>query len=326
MRRGIVTALLALALASPAAAAEKARITIIGHGYYAGPLFVAEAEHLFEKHGLEPEITVVQGGSLALQTVLTKQADAGVLSYEHVATAAGQGKRIVAFFGIANRPVNNIVANDKLYAAGKDLGIEAKVKALKGLRVGLPSANGSGEKMLKVLARKYGMALPGDIQTVYLGSEPGSYLAAFQRGLIDAALPVEPAGVLVQQAGAGHIYLDMMNGQVPDFADIQSIALVAHPDLLAEKPEFFRKLAAVFLEAQHILKDEKPRGMAIMGKVFPTLSAEANQAVYATVEPIWTRDGRMTERQARATIAYLEPEGAAQIDVAKTFTNEFLPK
>ncbi len=46
----------------------------------------------------------VQGGPLALQAVLTKQADIGILSYEHVLTVAVQGKRIVAFFNIANRP------------------------------------------------------------------------------------------------------------------------------------------------------------------------------------------------------------------------------
>ena len=57
-------------------------------------------EKLFQKYGLEPEISYVQGGPLALQAVLTKQADVGILSYEHVLTVAVQGKRIVSFFNI----------------------------------------------------------------------------------------------------------------------------------------------------------------------------------------------------------------------------------
>ncbi len=80
--------------------------------------------------------------------MLTKQADVGILSYEHVLTVAAQGKRIVAFFNIANRPVNNVIASDKLFAGSEKLSVEDKIKRLKGARVALPSANGSGEKML----------------------------------------------------------------------------------------------------------------------------------------------------------------------------------
>ena len=38
------------------------------------------SEKLFQKYGLEPDISYVQGGPLALQAVLTKQADVGILS------------------------------------------------------------------------------------------------------------------------------------------------------------------------------------------------------------------------------------------------------
>ena len=86
-------ATLAACIVLPASAsAETVRITNIGHGYYSGALYVAKQEKLFEKYGLEPEISYVQGGALALQSVLTKQADVGILSYEHVLTVAVQGK------------------------------------------------------------------------------------------------------------------------------------------------------------------------------------------------------------------------------------------
>src|SRR5438105_1880916 len=132
----------ALAMVSWTASAEPVRIINIGHGYYAGALYVAKQEKIFEKYGLEPDISFVQGGALALQAVLTKQADVGILSYEHVLTVAVQGKRVVSFFNIANRPVNNIIVNEKLSVDAEKLGIEDKVKRLNGQRVALPSANG----------------------------------------------------------------------------------------------------------------------------------------------------------------------------------------
>ena len=309
-----------------AASAETVKITNIGHGYFSGALYVAVQEKLFQKHGLEPEVSYVQGGPLALQSVLTKQADVGILSYEHVLTAAVQGKRIVSFFNIANRPVNNVIASDKLTEGSDKLSVADKVKKLKGQRVAMPSANGSGEKMLGVLAKKYGLTLPGDISAVYLGAEAPSYVAAFQKDLIDAALPFEPAGVLVQQAGKGKIFLNMMNGEIPEFRDILFMTLATHPDVMKERPEMLRKIAQVFAEAQKILKDEPQRGMAIMAKEYPSMTAETNAEAYKTVSQIWTRDGNMSEAQARATFAYLQPKGTAEVDFPSTFTNEFLPK
>ena len=78
------------------------KITNIGHGYYSGALYVAKQEKLFEKYGLEPDISFVQGGALALQAALTKQSDVSILSYEHILTAGVQGKS--AGSPVARRP------------------------------------------------------------------------------------------------------------------------------------------------------------------------------------------------------------------------------
>ncbi|MEI7805282.1 MAG: ABC transporter substrate-binding protein [Hyphomicrobiales bacterium] len=222
--------------------------------------------------------------------------------------------------------MNNVIANDKLYNGSEKLNVEQKIKRLKGMRVAMPSANGSGEKMLGVLAKKYGLTLPGDISSVYLGAEAPAYVAAFQRELIDAALPFEPAGVLVQQAGKGKIYLNMMNGEIPEFRDILFMVLATHPDIMKEKPELLRKVAMVFTEAAKILKTDPKRGKALMAKEYPTMTPETNDQAYATVSQIWTNNGRISEAQAKATFAYLQPEGTVPVNFPSTFTNEFLPK
>lgn len=320
-----ISALLASLLAWPAAQAEPVKIVNIGRGYFSGPLYVARQEKIFEKHGLEADISYVQGGALALQTVLTKQADVGILSYEHVLTVGVQGRRLVSIYNVASRPLNNLIVDAATGAGSDKLGLEDKIRRLKGKRIGLPSANGSGEKMLKMLAAKYGLQLPGDISSVYLGSEPGSYVAAFQRKVIDAAMPVEPAGVMVQQAGLGQVYIDVMSGDVAEFRDLIFMTLTVHPDTIKSKPGLLRKVAEAFTEATRILKDPA-RGKALMAKEYPELSAEANERLYQTMNQVWPPHGRMTEAQAQATFAYLRPEGPTKLDLPQTFTNEFLPK
>src|ERR1700759_3328556 len=117
-----------LAVVAITAAAEPIKIANIGHGYYAGALYVAGAEKLFEKYGLEPEITVVQSGPLVLQSLLTKQVDVGVVSYEHVLSAAVQGQRVVSFYNVATRPLNNLVVGTAMAAGSDKLSLDEKVK------------------------------------------------------------------------------------------------------------------------------------------------------------------------------------------------------
>src|SRR5262245_22375545 len=265
-----------LALSPRGAGAEPVRITNIGHGYFAAALYVAKSEKIFEKHGLEADISFVQGGALALQAVLTKQADVGILSYEHVLAAAVQGRQVVSFFNVANRPVNNIIASGKLIAGSEKLSIGEKVALLKGKRVGVPSANGSGEKMLTVLAKKFNLQLPGDITMAYLGAEAAAYVAAFQKDLVDAALPFEPAGVQVEQAGAGQILLNLMSGEVPEFRDLIFMTLTAHPDTIAQKPDLLKKVSLAFGEAQRLLKTDPTRGKALLAKEYPTMTPDSN--------------------------------------------------
>jgi NitT/TauT family transport system substrate-binding protein len=249
-----------------------------------------------------------------------------VVSYEHILTSAVQGKQVVAFFNIANRPVNNVIGNEKLVAGSEKLSVEERIKKLKGMRVAMPSAGGSGEKMLGVLAKKYGLTLPGDITSVYLGAEAPSYVAAFEKNLIDAALPFEPAGVLVEQSGKGRIYLNMMSGEVPEVRDILFMTLATHPDNIKQKPETLRKVAAAFSDAVQILKGDPKRGKSLMALEYPQMAPETNDKAFDIVSQIWPADGRMTEAQARATFAYLQPSGPQQVDFPSTFTNDFLPK
>lgn len=314
-----------LGIGSPASALEKVKIVNIGHGYFSGPLYVAEREKLFEKHGLEPEIITVKGGSLAFQAVSTHQADFGILSYEHLLDAASQGRDLAAIFNIADRPLNNVVASKLLLEQAKGKSLDERVKLLKGYRIGTPSAGGSGEKMLTVLGREHGLQVPGDVKLAYLGADASAYVGAFRSNVIDAAMPFEPAGVLLEQEGLGGTLINIMSGEVPAFRDLIFMTVCTYPEMLQKNPELAHKVAAVFAEAQKILLDKK-RGIQIMGTEFSNLSPESNAKAYETVSQIWTKDGHMTLEGAKKVYDYLQPKGFKQIEYEKTFSNEFLPK
>jgi NitT/TauT family transport system substrate-binding protein len=317
--------LLMLMACSGLQAQETVRITNIGRGYYAGPLYVAMRERLFEKYGLKADVTFVKGGALAFQSVFTRDADFGVLSYEHILTGAAQGRNLVSIFNVTNRPLNNIVVSEELFQANKDKTLKEKILALKGARIGAPSAGGSGEKMLGVLGRDFGLDMAKQTSLVFLGTEAASYVGAFQTKTINVAIPFEPAGVMVQQKGLGRTLVNLMNGEVERFRDLIFMTLATHPTTLKDKPELVKKVVAVFAEAQAILLDPN-RGPQIMGAEFSEMNAASNQQAYDVVRPIWSSNGRMSLEGAKKVNDYLQPTGTVAIDFGKTFTNQFLPE
>lgn len=319
------TAMVLFGLNTPVQAQEEIDIAVAGHGYFVGPLYVAMRDGVFEEYGYEANVIYTKGGALAFQACFTKQADVCVTSFEHVLTAAAQGRRLVAIFAISNRPLNNVVADNELIEAGKDKTLEERVNLLKGKRVGTPSAGGSGEKMLTALARQNGLELPGDIELVYLGGDASAYVGAMQNDLIDAGMPFEPAGVLIEEKGLGGTLVNMMDGEVDAFDNIIFMTVVAHPDVVAEKPDFLSDMGKVFSESQTILLDPS-RGPAIMNAEFGNLTPEANAAAYNKVKAIWSPTGMMSAAGAKKVYDYLQPQGDQEIDFNSTFTNKFIPQ
>jgi NitT/TauT family transport system substrate-binding protein len=318
-----------LLFAGRAEALDTVKITNIGHAYWAGPLYVAQYYKLFEKHGLNAEVTEVKGGSLAFQAALTKGADLSQVTFEHVLKAASQGQRVVSFYRFGKAPANNIVANNEIMSRAKGKSVEERVLALKGARVALPSAGGSNEKMLEMLASVYGLDMK-TVERLYLGGNPGSYVAAFQGNQIDAAVYAEPVGLLVSKAKLGGTLLNVIQGEEPRFNDVIFLTLVAHPDIIAAKADILRKVCAAYDEALKIMHTQPEKGIAAMAKEFPSLSAEDNAAIYNAMLPTWPENGKMNAEQAKRTMAYMTALGdldlKAGFDPAALFSNDLQPK
>ncbi len=320
----------ALCLVGSAQAQETVRITNIGHAYWAAPLYVAQHLKLFEKHGLKAEVTEVQGGPVALQAALTKNTDVSQVTFEHVLKAAVQGQRVVSIYRFASGPNTNILAKNEILSRTKGLSVPERVRALKGARVAMPSAAGSAEKMLEMLATKYGLSWPGDVRTMYLGGSPGSYVAAFKANQIDAAVIFEPTGVFVAQAGLGGTLVDLMRGEEPMFNDVLFLTLTSHPDTIAQKSGLLRKVTAVYDEAMRIIHEHPDQGKAVMAKEFTNLTPRDNAGVYEAMAATWPKNGRMDLGQAKRTIAYMTELGELKVgpgfDPTPLFSNELLAR
>ena len=107
--------------------------------------------------------------------------------------------------------------------------------------------------MLGVLAKRYGLKLPEDVQLAYLGADAPAYVGAFQNKIIDVATPFEPAGIMLEQKKLGGILINLMKGDLEEFRDLVFMGVATSEELIRTRPDFVRKVVAVFAEAQTIL-------------------------------------------------------------------------
>lgn len=314
-----------LLLNGKAQALDTVKIANIGHAYWAAPLYIAQYYKLFEKHGLNADVTTVKGGSIAYQAALTKSADVAQVTFEHVLQAAARGQRVISFYRFGQTPANNIVVSNEILARAKGKPIADRVLALKGARVAIPSSGGSNEKLLEMMASIYGLDMK-TVQRVNLGGDPGSYLAAFQTHQIDAAVFAEPVGTLVSNAHLGGTLIDVAGGDEPRFKDVIFLTLVAHPDVIAGKADILRRVSAAYDDAMKIIHTEPEKGIAAMAKEFPKLSHEDNASVFKAMVATFPENGRMNIEQAKRTIAYMKALGDLKVnddfDPSPLFTNK----
>jgi NitT/TauT family transport system substrate-binding protein len=314
-----------LAFTGKAQALDDVKIVNIGHAYWAAPLYIAQHYKLFEKHGLNPHVTTVKGGSLSLQAALTKGTDVAQVTFEHVLKAGAKGQRVVSFYRFGQAPANNIVVSNEIMERAKGKPIADRIRALKGARVAVPSAGGSNEKLLEMMGAVYGLDMKS-VERVFVGGDPGSYLAAFKSKQIDAAVFAEPVGTLVKNAKLGDTLVDIAAGDEPRFNDVIFLTLVAHPDIIAQKKDILRRVSAAYDDAMKIIHDEPDKGIAAMAKEFPNLSAADNASVFKGMAATFPKNGKMTMEQAKRTMAYMKLLGDLDVkddfDASKLFTND----
>ena len=166
------------------------------------PLFVAQEQGLFQKHGLTPELKKIAGsGNQVIETLSRGDADFAYLAYSTVLEAEQQAP---GSFAVLH---HNVDAKEfpSLYAlvASPKSGIRS-VSDLKGKTIGtFPGA--AMLVLTKLMLTAEGLDPGKDVRITQLA--PPAQVAALQTDQVAALLALEPNGAFAVHAGAGK-YVD----------------------------------------------------------------------------------------------------------------------
>ena len=326
-RRTALQLAAAAPLAAPAIAQSRLRVKFAGGGvalYGYMPFFIANAQQLWQKHGIDPEIAMFPGGANAMSAVLGGSSNVACGYYEHTIQMAAKGAKLTAF--VLQAQNSGLVLGVRQALAGE----VTSIAELKGRKLGV-SAPGSATHMFAMqLLAKAGLK-PTDMPAIGVGTTQTA-LSAFERGDIDALSLFDPIMMDLEQRGLVKIMADARTtaGTLAIFGGpYASGSLYAEAGWLERNAEACRGAAAAIVEAVGFLKAATPeQAVAALDKGMCFVGQSVCTAAFARNREAFSHDNAITPAMARTVrgmLASFSPEVAkADIDLAQTYTNRFV--
>jgi len=328
MRKGIGVLLLVLGL-TLAGAPERPRVTLAVGGkslvVYL-PLTVAEQLGYFADEGLDVRIEDFKGGSAALKALLGGSADLVVGYFDHIVRLQAQGRDLVGVALMGKYP-------GLVLGVRTELAEKVKTPAdLKGLKVGVTKPGSSTHYFVSYLLTREGLK-PGDVAVIGVGSG-SSAIAAVERGQVDAISHVEPVITTLETRGRMKVLVDTRNKEGTEAVfggPYPAATLYTHRSFVEKNPETTQRLVNAIVRALQWMQGKSAEEVvAIMPKAYYQNDPELYTEIVRNSLGMFSENGRFPEEGPNTAYKVLtmfdEKLAAAEVDLAKTYTNAFVER
>ena len=222
--------------------------------------YVAKEEGFFEKHGLDVEVTVGQGGAAIAAALQSGGADIGILNYVSLFSAAANGLplSIVAPDSLGGR------VDPGLYVM--EGGSISDVGDLKGKNVGVISTGSISDLLTNVQLEGAGLS-PSDV--TYVSVPVPTAVAALTGGQVDAMFLDQPSSLEATSEGAVRLF----SGFSGAAADLPIGGYIASNAWIADNADTIEKFRAAIKEAV-AANEADPELAASMVPTYTAITAE----------------------------------------------------
>jgi ABC-type nitrate/sulfonate/bicarbonate transport system substrate-binding protein len=310
----LLATLALIAALAPAAQAETLRVgRAVPEDFSFVPLDVGIRQGTFKKHGLEIDGSSYGGGGRLQQALAADSIDIGLGSGPEMASIV-KGVPIKAVAAMANRPA--LLA----LMVRPDGGIKT-VDDLKGRRVGVTTANSLTAWVVRELSRQKGWG-PNGISATPLGAVPG-LLAALMMMQVDGFVADISTLLHAEEIGEGKIIF-RFGDLVEDF---HIHVIFATNRVIASRPAAVREFLAAWFETIAFMRANRAKTVDIAMAVLDQ-NRGITERTYDELMPMFSDDGRFHPKALSALArSYVELQFLpAEPDMAKLYTEEFLPK
>jgi NitT/TauT family transport system substrate-binding protein len=314
------------------ATAKKVKLTMPVVALTMTPVYLAQAKGYFAEEGLEVEMITTGGGGPDIKALIAGEADFTFTPGDNVILANQEGKRLVMVMTALNRlMINWAVHQDVARAKGitEATPLAEKLKALKGLTVGVTTPGALTAHLAAFVVRKAGYVPQQDVQIIPIGAGP-TWLAALENRKVDVALTATPVPETAINRGFALMFINNSKGEDPSIPEFLMENLITRPEVIDKNPDLVRRMVRALHKANRWALASSPEQVA--EALTPTLGKNISAPVFLagvkSTLPALSPDGRTSERSVRITQDVLEQAGILKQRAAfsELVNNDFLPR
>lgn len=263
------------------------------------PSYVAKGRNYFAEEGLDADLRFFRGGAQALAGVISRDAHVYVGVPSTAMKAFAKGQKVQMFATVMQQNTTSIVLTGeaakkrKLTAASS---IVERVRALKGLTVGVNAGGGGPEEILRFVLHNEKLSAERDVTISPVGAQ-SAVLAAFARNRIDALIQSPPiTDIAVSQFG-GYTLVNFGKDEYEPMRGMTRTTLIARSDWLEENPDRAARVVRAYWKALRLLREK------------PEEALEAIKPWFGSLPPADLRSGFMANREALPATPRIDRKG-----------------
>lgn len=298
----------AIVTAMPAHSQTAITVALPAQSLTFAPLYIAQNQGFFRSRNLDVKV-VYAGGPAVISAVLSKSADFAMIGGGIHLAAAVRNQQVVAIANTQDRFTTDIVVRkDKLLASGVrgDANATTRIRALKGMVIGIDAVNGLPHGFLRYLARKAGLDPERDLTLTPL--QPPAMVGALKQGTIDAMAFSPPFSLLGTQAG-GVLWLSGATGEFDELSPFPYNVIVARPDYCRSNPQTCRAFVDAVKEAIILMKQKLDRSLIAVKGDFATMDPDLLRDSLAIFSQMAVSDLRITPQMIENVTRFNELSG-----------------
>jgi NitT/TauT family transport system substrate-binding protein len=295
------------------------------------PVFLAQNKGFFADEKLDVAVTSTNGGGPDIRALIAGDVDFSYTTGDNVILAQQEGKKLIIVMSALNKLfINWAMHKDVAKAKGvtTSMPLNEKIKALKGLTVGVTNPGALTAHLAAFVVRKAGYNPQQDVHIIPVGSGP-TWLAALENRKVDVALTAPPVPDTAISRGFAILLIDNARGEDPSIPEFLMENLIVRPETIVKDGDTIRRMVRALTKANQWALQSSPEQVAdALKPSMTTIKPDLLLAGVHAVRPALSKDGRTSERGVQVTQDILEQAGILKkrVAYADIVTNDFLMK
>ncbi|HZU05250.1 MAG TPA: ABC transporter substrate-binding protein [Chloroflexota bacterium] len=275
------------------------------------PYWLAADQGLWQRHGLEVELSLISGAPVILSALLTGEVQFALASADAALSIQAREPDVVAFMNISAASVHRLIVAPDI----------ERPEELRGRRIGVFTLGDGNYALMSKALPKFGLNPDRDvIWTPVGGGNMGAFVTALAAGAIDAALLLPPTDLPAIKNG-GRVLFNYRDLGLP-YAGLPAYTLRRTLDSQRAVVEAF---AAGVIDGVRLFKAEPSLGKDVLMRWANITDPEAVEWTYET----YRQEGILTDRpfldiaSTRAVMEMLATEqpDLRQVQFERSFDN-----